>query len=306
MRKYLLILLLLPSVTFSQYVWDYGVVAGGSSSLGETGGKEKTRRDWLLDMKLPATRWSVGAFGRYKIHPQWYGKVTLNYLRLYGHDKFSTNAGRRGRNLSFRNDMFELFGTVERVLHHDADFGNTGRYSVEFDVMAYGGLGGLYHNPKGELNGKWIKLQPLMTEGQDKPYKRLQFIVPIGGELFWTFRTRTNEKHRLGLDFNWRMTWTDYIDDISTTYANLSDPTAAAVANKSDAVYAETGGAGLPERFNYIPGSKRGEPDNDDHYITLSITYAKVIRGKSNFYRKRYGFANKRRKGVRRRSRAKF
>lgn len=306
MRKIFIILFLLPALGFSQYYWDYGVIAGASESLGDMGGLEKTRRDWVLDMRLPTTRWSLGAFARYKAHPSWYLKGTLNYVRLYGDDKYSTNPGRRGRNLNFRNDMFELFAVGERVLHHDADVGNTGRYSAEFTWLVYGGAGLLYTNPKGELNGKWIALQPLKTEGETKPYSRFQFMIPVGTEFFFTYRTRKNQKFRFGLDFNWRITFTDYLDDVSTTYADLSDPTAAAVANKSDAVYAETGGAGLPERFNYIPGSKRGDPTNDDHYLTVALTFSKVIRGNSNFYRKHYGFTGKRKRGSRRRSRAKF
>lgn len=315
MRKIFIILFLLPVLGFSQYYWDYGVVAGGSTYLGEMGGKEKTRRDWILDMKLPATRWSIGGFARYKVHPDWYLKGTLNYVRLYGADRFSLNPARVGRNLDFRNDIFEFFGTVERVLYYDTDVGNTGRYALDFSWLVYGGAGLMHHNPKGDLNGKWIALQPLRTEAQDKPYSRFQFIIPVGTEVFFTYRTRKNQKHRFGLDFNWRITFTDYLDDASTTYptedqqANMSS-TALALSNKTtpEVISSIQPQEGYPmvTTGTYRPGRKRGDPTNNDHYLTISLTYSKVIRGKSNFYRKHYGFAGKRKRGSRRRSRAKF
>ena len=48
----------------SQYLWDVGIHAGGANYLGEMGGKEQTRRDFVLDLKLNQTRWTFGVFGR--------------------------------------------------------------------------------------------------------------------------------------------------------------------------------------------------------------------------------------------------
>ena len=36
----------------AQYNWDIGVHVGGANYLGEMGGKEQTRRDFIWDMKL--------------------------------------------------------------------------------------------------------------------------------------------------------------------------------------------------------------------------------------------------------------
>ena len=52
----------------AQYDWDIGAHLGGANYLGEFGGKEKTRQDFILDMKLAQTRWAVGGFARRKLN----------------------------------------------------------------------------------------------------------------------------------------------------------------------------------------------------------------------------------------------
>ena len=52
----------------AQYAWDIGVHLGGANYLGEMGGKDQPRRDFVWDMKMSQTRWCVGVFGRRKIN----------------------------------------------------------------------------------------------------------------------------------------------------------------------------------------------------------------------------------------------
>src|SRR5438128_237740 len=93
--------LFLTSVGFSQYKWDFGANVGAANYLGEIGGKEKTRRDFILDMKLSQTRSALGGFVRYKYNPDIYIRGSMGWYRISGADRFSTNPGREGRNLSF-------------------------------------------------------------------------------------------------------------------------------------------------------------------------------------------------------------
>ncbi len=57
---------------------------------------------------------------------------------------------------------------------------------------------------------------------------------------------------------------------------------------------------------NYTPGSKRGDPSHNDSYMTTSIYYSYVLRGKSSFYKSKYGSVFKRSKYKKRKIRAKF
>jgi hypothetical protein len=300
------ILLLFTVFTFSlksQWLWDFGMTLGTSNYLGDIGGKEKTRRDFIADVKLAKTRWNVGGFARWKWRPKVSLKAAFDYLRLEGDDKLSTNPGRRFRNFNFRNDIYDLSLTGEYFFYENNDLGNTYRYRNGFRAYLFAGVGGFYHNPKTNYKGEWVELQPLATEGYI--YKKLIFNIPMGIGFYFTF----NKKHRFGFEMNYRKTFTDYIDDISGQYP--ADP-----GNDRDRdIILRT--RLLPEEDpklvkdnpsaydSHTWGAKRGDPGHKDAYVTASFSYSYVLRGKSSFYRVRNsGFFSKKRKM--RKIRAKF
>jgi hypothetical protein len=309
---YVASLLLLSSPLCAQYNWDAGLKLGGTSYLGEMGGNEDTRRDFVYDMKLKQTRRAIGAFARYRFSPIISGAITVNYLRIQGGDNLSTNPARVARNLSFRNDMFEFNGRGEIVFYHENDVGHKGRRGLDFKAFFFAGVGGLVHSPKANYDGNWVKLRPLQTEGPANTYKALTFTLPTGIGLYFTYK----KKHRFGWDIGWRTTFTDYLDDVSTTYVDpstLSSETALAMYNRNP----ELGdyGDALPSPDNYgwfpfsdgsaRPANKRGDPTHNDSYLVTQFTYSYVMRGKSSFYKQKYGWLQSKKKRGRK-SRAKF
>lgn len=301
MRRIIFTFLLIsvPFLIKAQYLWDYGMSLGAANYLGEIGGDEKTRRDFVMDMKLGQTRWGLGGFGRYKFNNLLNFKGGLTYARIQGDDQLSTNRGRRGRNLSFRNDMIELVATTEVNFYQANDVGRSGRYRIDFRSYGFVGMGALYHSPKAEYQGKWVALQPLHTEGVD--YNRITFTVPVGVGFYYTYK----RKYRFGMEVGYRTTFTDYLDDVSTNYATKeqlnNDPLAIALANRRN----EISGTDVPKPNNYFPGEKRGDPTHNDGYILATLNASYVIRGKGSFYRSKYNFVfgAKRKK---RKTRAKF
>ena len=310
MKKLLLLLcaLFLGSLAFSQYKLDYGVQIGAANYLGEIGGKEKTRRNFIMDLKLSSTRSAVGGFVRYKVHKDIMVRGSVGWYRISGADKFSTNPGRVGRNLSFRNDIMELSVTGQYVFYDVADLGRTYRYSNDFKAYVFTGAGLAYHNPRAEYNGSWVALQPLHTEGQtnealNRPYSRFIAVVPAGAGFYFTIK----KKYRIGWEFNWRTTFSDYLDDVSTLYADstlLESDMARDLANRNDElVYADN--PNLPAPQNYYAGNKRGDAKHKDSYLTTTINVSMVIKGHSKFGKARYNsFFGKKYKG--RTIRAKF
>ncbi|RMG78780.1 MAG: hypothetical protein D6707_09350 [Bacteroidetes bacterium] len=302
MKKYtvLLLLVLTYSLSFSQYNWDFGIGIGAANYLGDIGGKEKPARPFVWDIKLSQTRWDItGGFARYRFHDNFAAHVGLNIAEIRGADSLSTNPERVGRNLDFRNRIIELAGRIEWYFYSIADVGGTGMYQLDFRSYVFAGVGGIYHNPMGYLNG-WVPLRPLKTEGQDKEYSKFALSIPVGVGLFYTYK----RNHRFGWEFGWRWTNTDYLDDISGTYpdpSELESDLARQMSNKNK--------PGLPTDIpsqNYgTKGSPRGDPTDRDSYFITSFTYSYVMRGKGKFYRKRYGYVygGKRRS---RRTRAKF
>lgn len=297
----LFFILCLTSVTKAQWLWDYGFSLGVSNYLGDIGGKEQTRRDFVADMKMSKTRWNAGGFARYKVRPNISVKLAIDYLRIEGDDKLSTNPARNARNLNFRNDMFDLGFTGEYFFYTDNDLGNTYRYRNGFRAYIFAGVGGYYSNPKALKDGSWVKLRPLTTEGVK--YSAFGVNIPAGIGFYFTFK----KKHRVGYELNYRTTFTDYLDDISGDYPEdpsmSGDPSLSLRTYELNPVITDEN-VGLYKSHNW--GEKRGDNTHKDGYMTMSVSYSYVIRGKSSFYRGHYGHFFGKKRGRVRKIRAKF
>lgn len=305
MKKLVVIsfLVLSPMLSKAQYFFDYGFKLGAANYLGEMGGEEDTRKDFLWDMKLAKTRPTVGAFARYRLHRYLSIKTEFNYLRITGDDKLSTNRGRTTRNLSFFNNIFELGFEGQFFFYELNNIGRKYRYKNNFRMYAGSGIDIYFHNPKAKIDGSTIALRPLKTEGQAKAYSRVGFAVPVTAGFYYTIK----KKDRIGFEISWRTTFSDYLDDVSTVYAadSLLSPEAAAVANRTDELDIDPEVYANPN--NYRAGEKRGDPTHNDSYFTTTIYYSKVLRGKSKFYKARYhDVIFGRKKYKKRRQRAKF
>ncbi len=306
MKNFTLILLFLFTTTliFAQRRFDYGVAIGVSNYLGDIGGKEKTRRDFVADMKMAKTRWNFGGFARYKVKPKVSVKVALDYLRIEGDDKLSSNPARNTRNLNFRNDIFDLGVTGQFTFFEDNDLGNTYRFKNGFRAYVFAGVGGFYSNPKAFYNGGWVKLRPMQTEGVS--YSPIGINIPAGLGFYFTFE----KKHRIGFELNHRTTFTDYLDDISGNYVDPTgmSPDAAALSNRTGEL--ATVNPEFAKNFGYDfgrgVGNKRGDKTHKDAYMTMNLSYSYVLRGKSSFYRGRYGSFFGHKRGKARKIRAKF
>ena len=259
-----------------------------------------TPKTSFTSFRFGATRPNLGVSYMHRFSPRLSGRGGLSYGRISGSDKLAADAAdndasyRYYRNLSFRNDIVELAGVAIIDL-----FENRGTYLKrrEFAPYVYGGLAAFYHNPKAELNGEYIALQPLGTEGQQvgyagrKPYKRFQFSLPFGAGI----RYKLDRQYDLGFEIGWRKTFTDYLDDVSMTYADLTprgaggvvtgapSPEVVALSNRSN----ENNQIGLlskAEQTKYagygVPGQKRGTDNEDDWYIVSGFNFSYILTPK--------------------------
>ena len=103
-----------------------------------------------------------GLIGRYNFNNRISVRLSANYGRVSAYDSDSDNSFQQSRNLSFRSDILEGLGQLEfnflPYVHGSED--------QFFTPYLFGGFGFSYFNPKAELNGEWVALQPLGTEGQ--------------------------------------------------------------------------------------------------------------------------------------------
>lgn len=345
MKRLLFFALLAVSMdALAQYQWDYGIKLGAANYLGDIGGKELERRDFVVDMHLNQTRWAAGAYGRYKFSKRFSIAANLDYLRIQDSDANTTYAPRRARNLHFRNDMFELGARGELTVWYDNDVGNTGFYNPDFKLYLFGGVSAYYSNPKARLvydgtnmedpgdkkpgdfvDNTWYALRDLRTEGAT--YSAFGVAIPLGVGFYFTH----NKEWRFGWEISWRTTFSDYLDDVSTRYYKPNPKNEGDMALALDLqsqTYQElieqvnlerpfdSPPVGSLNDFRYQPDrgpegqSPRGLHDGDgsrirnDHYITTQFTVGKVIRGRSKFYKSKYSWVKNR--ATVRRSRAKF
>lgn len=199
------------------------------------------------------------------------GTVTASDSRAM---KYSLKA----RNLDFTSIIKEVSLLAEL---HPFNFSTTNDLQPAISPYVLLGIGYFGFDPKTSLNGQWIYLQPLHTEGEGFPgtgrpnYKLSAINIPVGGGLFY----RISDRVSLRGEAIYRFLTTDYLDDVSTTYIDpslfdeyLSADNAILAKQLADRSYE------IPNAGKNVPGSQRGSPKKDAYYsinIKLGIRLAK-------------------------------
>jgi len=340
MKKLILsaIFIVSTSITFAQYKKEFGGAIGFSNYLGDIGGGSGLGRDNISDLRWQQTRYTLNGYFRYKLNKNFSTRSSLIYARLSGADNISTNPERVARNLSFKTNTTEIAQTIEWNFYQQTKMsprssigGKGGKKRMDFRAFAFAGVGVLYYNPRAELNGKTYNLRPLQTEGVS--YSPITYTVPVGIGFAYTL----NKTIRIGIDFSYRLTGSDYIDDVSGTYKYTYED--AMNAKPGDANYeAKVLGNRTPEiqslyavnnpngGTQYNPNlpigknygdyfdnnqnkqvqSIRGTSNDKDGYLLFNITAGYVIKGKNAAYKAKYRNIVNRRKVVKKKTRAKF
>lgn len=200
---------------------------------------------------------SAGVFYRNNLNEYLSLRSTFSVMTISGSD--SNYAEYRLRNLSFKSNILELSNIVEFNFQPFSSY----PFHENTTFYAFAGLAFMYHNPKTELNGTWHTLHPLNTEDQapKERYNRLQLTIPFGGGVKFQLSPNIIASWELG----WRKTFTDYLDDVSTTYPENS--TNYQFTDRSWEV--SEGGSFIAQ-----PGDMRGNPDFKDWYIQTGLTIA--------------------------------
>lgn len=230
---------------------------------------------------------SFGVFGRYNFNSHFAFRGGITYGRLSGADANHTSPDLVARNLSFQSNVYE-FGFIGEYNLFGLD-----KY-MPFSPYLFAGVAVFHHNPQAELNGTWVDLQPLGTEGQGtaaypdrRPYSLWQVSIPFGAGVKIQFA----EKVTLGLEAGLRRTFTDYLDDVSTTYvdrsilANESGQLAVRLMDRSGEIMSDP-----PLRRE---GSIRGNPDVQDYYAFMGATLSFKLGRTGRFRGVQYGCPGK-------------
>ena len=258
---------------------EAGVGIGPLIFLGDLGGNLGKGTTFIKDVNLSLTNLAKGVY--LNVYPvEWFGfRVAINHGRLEGADSLISDKGgwetyRKVRNLHFRSQLTEVYAAAEiyPTFFLERYEGLAGKF------RPYGVLGigvfkfnpqALYYSPNGTT--RWVDLQPLRIEGQGmaeyptRPmYKLTQLEIPMGfGAKYYL-----TDDFYLGVEVLHRKTFTDYVDDVSTTYINPDffdkylQPQDVAVAKQ---VYYRGVNAANLRPAN---GEMRGQKRNNDSFFS--------------------------------------
>jgi hypothetical protein len=191
-------------------------------------------------------------------------RANLTLGKLSGDDRKSELEFQKIRNLRFTSLVVEGALLGEYYIFGYDTKASSQLFSPYFTV----GFGFFHFNPKSDLNGEIYNLQPLGTEGQGLPgqvgkYSKMALAIPFGGGV----KIKINDKYNFGIELLARRSFTDYIDDVSTVYANTED--LFANYGEISAAFADRRGEALGVPQLNTPGFKRGGSSVDDYYFSF-------------------------------------
>jgi hypothetical protein len=245
------------------YQGEFGVMGGASQYFG----------DLNPDMHFNTPKVVVGLFFRKQITDYIAVRIEGQFSQLGYSDVYNTqNAVDLRRNLSFNTNLWQLGFQGDfnffRFIPGDGDHRATPYLTF--------GVGMFSFDPYAYLNGQKYYLREMGTEGQSagyegrKPYNNIAAYIPIG----LGYKYNLNPKMNISIEAVYNFTTTDYLDDVSKTYAGISnfptlpngDPSVAALLQ--DRSY-ETGSPPIG-----IQGRQRGYSNQNDSYIYLEIMFS--------------------------------
>lgn len=198
-------------------------------------------------------------------------RLSARFTEISGDDADVNKPAFEARNLDFHSDLIEA-GLL-------LDFFILGFDPVNQKVLSpylSSGLNVFHFNPQTEYKGQTYDLQPLGTEGQGtsafpdrKPYPLTQLSIPMSAGLKWAITSRFN----IAFEYTVVKTFTDYLDDISTTYV---DPAVLIAENGTlaNALSNRTGEYLNSEPLPYDESHPRGNPEFKDMYGYCGITFS--------------------------------
>ncbi len=329
--------------------------AGASSCLTDVGGSDLSTSEFeqdgfkntfrsVYDIDLAKTSFTGNFSYIYNLASKLTLRLNAAISQISGDDAQTQEFFRNNRRLNFKTFLGEVALMSEFIIINERT-GNrynlkspAGKYlgvknPLGFGVYVFGGIGGVYFNPVGfdrfideNINiigsGQKYYLRDLRTEGQGTPgdtlfnlgetYDPVALCIPMGIGIKKAF----NGNGGIKLEFGFRFTNTDYLDDVSGNYfdwaSNGGSPEQITMSGTNTgqeyryygmAISDGAGGFIYPpgavpqpqieggdvyylDGFHYTkPGDQRGNPDNDDSYMFLTLSAYKKFNNAAKSYR---------------------
>lgn len=270
MKKCILTSLVIITVLYDSAAQDtyeqlgeFGITVGAAHYFGDL----NTRAS--LNRPKPA----MGIFYKKQFNNYLGVRVSAHYAQVGYSDIYSKSDFQNRRNLSFNSEIFEF------AVQGDFNFFRfvPGDPYYSFTPFVTIGVGAFSYNPYAYYQGKKVYLKPLGTEGQNigytdpgtnekrKPYGSMAACFPIGVGIKYNVSNNVN----LSFQIVHRLTLTDYLDDVSTTFIG---------SNKFPPLNGQPSVAGVLQDRSFetgtsigIEGRQRGFSKQKDQYVIAEV-----------------------------------
>jgi len=261
--------------------FELGASVGAINCLTDLGGNKGIGKKFVKDLNLGKTNLAYGVSLSAMYQYMFAVRLEATFGTVEAEDKVllkvaPSTFGRYERNLSFKSKITDFMLGVEIHPLYIMNSQDEDKEPPLFSPYLFAGVGFFSFKPQAKLNGKWVDLQPLSTEGQGfaeypdrKPYKLNQMNIPFGLGVKYDLGTALS----LRAEFIYRKLNTDYLDDVSSTY--YADPSLYANyftgAKLTNALLLNNRQYELDPSSGYNTEDQRGNPNNKDAYFTFNI-----------------------------------
>lgn len=256
MKKLIIIALILFAGTGVKAQLEIGLFGGTSFYMGD------------LNPSIPFLQPDIayGALARYNLSSRWAAKLNFYQGTIHGDDNVSNFWP--DRDLTFKSRISELAGTME---FHFLPYFN-GSMRSYWTPYLFVGVAMVNFKPQQDD----ADLRDYGTEGQNNPqylippeterpeYSYFAFSMPFGMGVKYSF----SKKIAASLEWGMRKTFTDYLDDTSTTYYTSASIETPGTDAYDALIYSDP-------NLSHEPNMQRGNSKTNDWYsfAGLTITY---------------------------------
>lgn len=267
--------------------WSIGTHFGLTDLWGDVG--TKSFLDHYTNSKyFDKVCFMGGMNGRYTFHPSLSVKMMLSYGVLFANDQWNKDKAdlassqgedsyqRYARNQKAKTNVVEAAGVLEFTPFRRNPEKPMANRMGQLYVGA--GLGYFHFQPQSTvaLGEKFVKIYNLHLEGDGfgdgypESYSLWQFCVPMSIGYRWDIGQHLN----LGFEFNYRMTFNDYLDGVSGKYIDPKEYAKHLSPSEAAKAYAIADKSYLERKSQAaVAGDMRGNPDNNDAFSTINVVF---------------------------------
>jgi hypothetical protein len=252
MKYWVIILLFVATHCPAQRQWEAELMLGLSGYKGDL-----IKNHFAIKSMRPGAGFNL----KYNFDNNVILRAGIMWGKIVGDDKNNKQADLKARNLNFQSHILELslcaeYNLLEPEIFYGYPYIFAGVGLFRFDPYTY------------DKDNQKTYLRPLSTEGQGlaaypgrKTYSKTQFCLPFGAG----WKVNLGGKWDIIYEAGYRILFTDYLDDVSTTYIDPQQLLAAKGAKAVELAY-----RGKPP-FPQAEGDQRGNPNVNDWYFFNAV-----------------------------------